>query len=87
MSIDFSGIRAANPIADVVGRYVELKRAGAEYRGLCPFHADKSPSLYVNPKKGKAFCMACHWAGDAIDFVAEHEQCELAEAARKLGHD
>jgi putative DNA primase/helicase len=87
MSIDFSGIRAANPIADVVGRYVELRRAGTEYRGLCPFHADKSPSLYVNPKKGKAFCMACHWAGDAIDFVAEYESCDLAEAARKLGHD
>ncbi len=87
MSIDFTGIRAANPIADVVGRYVELKRAGTEYRGLCPFHADKSPSLYVNPKKGKAFCMACHWAGDAVDFVAEYEQCDLAEAARKLGHD
>lgn len=87
MSIDFAAIRAANPIADVVGRYVELRRAGSEFRGLCPFHADKSPSLYVNPRKGKAFCMACHWAGDAIDFVAEYEACDLAEAARKLGHD
>lgn len=85
--IDFASIRATNPITDVVGRYVELRRAGSELRGLCPFHADKSPSLYVNPRKGKAFCMACHWAGDAIDFVAEYEQCELAEAARKLGHD
>ena len=85
--IDFASIRAANPIADVVGRYVELRRAGTEYRGLCPFHADKSPSLYVNTKKGKAFCMACHWAGDSIDFVAEYESCDLSEAARKLGHD
>lgn len=85
MSIDFAGIRAANPISDVVGRYVDLKRAGTEYRGLCPFHADKTPSFYVSPKKGKAFCMACHWAGDVVDFVAEIESVDLAEAARKLG--
>ena len=83
--IDFASIRAENPIAEVVGRYVELHRAGTEYRGLCPFHADRSPSLYVNPRKEKAFCMACHWAGDAVDFVAEIESVDLAEAARKLG--
>lgn len=85
--IDFDAIRAQHPIADVVGRFIDLRRAGSEYVGLCPFHADRSPSFYVNPRKAKAFCMSCHWQGDVIDFVAGVDSVDLAEAARRLGHD
>lgn len=83
--IDFDGIRASNPVADVVARYVELTRAGSEYKARCPFHDERTPSFYVNPRKSKAFCMGCGWHGDAIDFVAEYENVSLAEAAAKLG--
>jgi P4 family phage/plasmid primase-like protien len=83
--IDFDGIRAANPVADVVSKYLELVRAGSEYKARCPFHDERTPSFYVNPRKSKAFCMGCGWHGDAIDFVAEYENISLAEAAAKLG--
>lgn len=81
---DFTAIRAANPIDDVVGRYIELRRRGGELLGLCPFHMDKSPSFSVVPRKQKAFCNACAWHGDVIDFVAAFEGIDLAAAARKL---
>lgn len=84
--IDYSGLRADNPIAETIGRYLEIKRQGGEYKARCPFHADKSPSLCIVPAKSKAFCMACGWHGDVVDFVAEFEGVELAEAARRLGH-
>lgn len=87
MSIDFQGIRQSHPIADTVGRYIELKRQGGEYRARCPFHNDGNPSFYVVPKKDKAFCMACGWHGDVIDFIAEFESVDSIEAARRLGGD
>lgn len=83
--IDFGAIHAANPIAETIGRYLELKRRGTEYVARCPFHNDRSPSLYVVPAKEKAFCMACGWHGDVVDFVAEFNQVDTAEAARRLG--
>jgi len=82
--IDFASIRSANPIDAVVGRYVDLRRRGGEYVGLCPFHADRNPSFAVVPRKEKAFCNACGWHGDVIDFVAEIEEVDTAEAARRL---
>lgn len=81
---DFTAIRAANPIDDVVGRFIELRRRGGELIGLCPFHNDKSPSFSVVPRKQKAFCNACAWHGDVIDFVATFDGTDLAAAARKL---
>lgn len=85
MSIDFQAIRADNPIADTVNRYLELKKRGGVYVAKCPFHNDSNPSFEVVPSKSKAFCMACGWHGDVIDFVAEFEGCDTAEAARRLG--
>lgn len=84
MSIDFQGIRQSHPIADTVGRYIELKRQGGEYRARCPFHNDGNPSFYVVPKKDKAFCMSCGWHGDVVDFIAEFESVDTVEAARRL---
>jgi len=84
VTIDFQGIRQSHPIADTVGRYIELRRQGGEYRARCPFHNDGNPSFYVVPKKDKAFCMSCGWHGDVVDFVAEFESVDTVEAARRL---
>lgn len=84
MAIDFQSIRVDHPIAETISRYIELKRHGSEYKAVCPFHADKNPSFAVVPKKSKAFCNACGWHGDVIDFIAEFESISTAEAARKL---
>jgi len=62
--IDIDALKAANPIAEVVGSYLELRRRGSEWKALCPFHNDKDPSLSVVPSKDKAFCPACGWHGD-----------------------
>lgn len=82
---DFTGIRAGNPIADTINRFIEIKRRGSEYVARCPFHNDKSPSFCIVPAKEKAFCMSCGWHGDVIDFVARFEGIDTAEAARRLG--
>lgn len=83
-TIDFAGIQAAHPIAEVVGRYLELRRRGGEYLARCPFHNDRNPSFAVVPAKHKAFCMACGWHGDVVDFIAEFERIKPIEAVRRL---
>ncbi len=71
-------------IVDVVGRHVELKRAGANFMGLCPFHTEKSPSFSVNPGKQFYYCFGCGAGGDAIRFLAEHLGLSFVEAVREL---
>ena len=88
--IDFTTIRQQNPLLDVISRYVELKRAGSEYVGLCPFHNDSKPSLTVyNSSDGlmRYRCFACgagSEGGDVIDFVAAIEGISSAEACKRL---
>lgn len=83
--IDFSSIRAGNPIAETINRFIEIKRRGSEYVARCPFHNSKSMKLCIVPLKEKAFCMSCGWHGDVIDFVAAFDGITVAEAARRLG--
>lgn len=71
-------------IADVVGRHVELKRSGASLTGLCPFHAEKSPSFNVVPAKQFYHCFGCGASGDAIRFLTEHQGLSFVEAVRDL---
>ena len=71
-------------IADVVGRHVELKRSGANLMGLCPFHAEKSPSFSVSPVKQFYHCFGCGASGDAIRFLTEHLGLSFVEAVRDL---
>jgi DNA primase len=61
------------PIEEVVGEYVTLKRAGANFRGLCPFHDDKNPSMSVSPSKGIFKCFSCGQGGNVFQFIMEHE--------------
>lgn len=76
-------MNAAN-IVDVVSEFVSLRKVGANYRGLCPFHDDKSPSFYVSPSRGICHCFACGKGGNAAGFIMEHEQMSYPEALRWL---
>jgi hypothetical protein len=71
-------------IVDVVGRHVELKRGGANLMGLCPFHAEKSPSFSVSPVKQFYYCFGCGASGDAIRFLTEHPGMSFVDAVRDL---
>lgn len=76
-------MNAAN-IVDVVSEFVSLRKVGANYRGLCPFHDDKSPSFYVSPSRGICHCFSCGKGGNAAGFIMEHEQMSYPEALRWL---
>ncbi len=76
-------IDAAN-IVDVVSDYVTLRRAGASYKGLCPFHDDKTPSFSVSPARGVCKCFSCGKGGNSVHFIMEMEQMSYAEALKHL---
>lgn len=76
-------IEAAN-IVDVVSDFVTLKRAGANYKGLCPFHDDRTPSFMVSPAKNYCKCFACGKGGNPVGFIMEHEQLSYPDALRWL---
>lgn len=76
-------VDAAN-IVDVVSEYVTLRRSGASYKGLCPFHDDKTPSFYVSPAKGVCKCFSCGKGGNAVHFIMEQEQLSYYEALKFL---
>ena len=71
-------------IVDVVGRYVRLKKGGANYLGLCPFHAEKSPSFTVSPAKQFYHCFGCGAHGSAIGFLMEHAGLGYVDAVTEL---
>ncbi len=71
-------------VVDVVGRYVQLKKTGANYSGLCPFHSEKSPSFTVSPSKQFYHCFGCGKNGDAIRFLMEHNGMTFVEAVQDL---
>ena len=77
-------IRAASDIVDIIGAYVPLKRAGANFTALCPFHKEKSPSFNVNPQKQIFHCFGCHKGGDVFTFVKEYENIGFMDAVRRL---
>ena len=75
---------ARNPIEDVVGQYVQLKRSGSNLFGLCPFHGEKTASFSVAPDKGIYYCFGCHKGGGAINFMMEVEGLSYPDAVRRL---
>ena len=77
-------IRAASDIVDVIGSYLPLKRAGANFVALCPFHKEKTPSFNVNPHKQIFHCFGCHKGGDVFTFVKEYENIGFVDAVRRL---
>lgn len=79
-------IKDAADIQDVVSEFVSLKRVGSNYRGLCPFHNDRTPSFYVSPARGLCHCFTCGEGGDAVSFLMKHEQYTYPEALRWLAN-
>ncbi|HZV76748.1 MAG TPA: DNA primase [Candidatus Babeliales bacterium] len=79
-----SEIRARTDIATLVGAYVPLKKRGNDLVGLCPFHAEKTPSFHVHPDRGFFKCFGCGAGGDAITFVQKSENVPFSEAVRML---
>src|SRR5487761_2313888 len=77
-------IRAASDIVDVIGACIPLKRAGANFTALCPFHKEKSPSFNVNPQRQIFHCFGCHKGGDVFTFVKEYESIGFLDAVRRL---
>jgi DNA primase len=77
-------IMDATDIVDVVSEFVSLRKAGVNYKGLCPFHDDKTPSFMVSPTKQICHCFACGKGGNAVNFLMEHEQITYPEALRWL---
>jgi DNA primase len=77
-------IRSRVDMAELVGQSVNLKRAGENYKGLCPFHTEKTPSFTVNPKRGIFHCFGCGVGGDAFGFLMRQDRLAFPEAVRAL---
>jgi len=77
-------IRTANDIAEVIGSYIPLKKAGGNSMALCPFHKENTPSFTVNPQRQIYHCFGCHAHGDVFKFLQEYEHIEFIEAVKRL---
>jgi DNA primase len=77
-------INRQTDIVSLIGQYVNLKKIGRNYRGLCPFHNERNPSFYVNPEKGIYYCFGCQKGGNAINFLMEYEKLDFPEAVKRL---
>jgi DNA primase len=73
------------PILEVIEQHVDLRKVGREYWGLCPFHAEKTPSFAVNPEKEVFYCHSCQAGGDVIRFIEKIEGIDFKAAVKKLG--
>lgn len=73
-------------IVDIIENYIEVKKQGSSFVCICPFHADKNPSMHINPTKGFYHCFACKTGGDAFKFVMDYEKLSFADAVEKVAN-
>jgi DNA primase len=71
-------------IVGLISQYIALKKVGKNFRALCPFHTEKTPSFYVNPEKGIYYCFGCRKGGNALSFLMEYEHLDFPDALKKL---
>jgi DNA primase len=81
---DIARVREATDFVSVASEHLQLARNGTRYKGLCPFHSEKSPSFTINPEKGLYYCFGCQAKGDVIRFVMELDHLDFAAAVEKL---
>ncbi len=74
----------ATDIVDLIGSYIQLKKAGSQFKALCPFHTEKSPSFTITPSRQYYHCFGCQKGGNAISFVCDYENLPFTDAVRKL---
>ena len=79
-------IKDAANIVEVVSEFVTLRKSGVNYKGLCPFHDEKTPAFYVSPARGTCHCFGCGKGGNPVSFIMEHEQMTYVEALRWLAN-
>src|SRR5437868_1635199 len=77
-------IAASNDIVEVIGSYFPLKRAGANFKALCPFHQEKTPSFMISPSRQTFHCFGCGAGGSVFRFVMDYEHTDFPSAVRKL---
>ena len=77
-------VLSATDLVALVGAVTSLKKAGSSWKGLCPFHGEKTPSFHVHPEKGFYYCFGCGAKGDAISFIRETERLDFPEAVAYL---
>ncbi|WP_314703926.1 DNA primase [Campylobacter rectus] len=77
-------LKAQTDIVDIVGHYLPLKKSGANFVCVCPFHDDKNPSMSISPSRGIFHCFSCKAGGDAIKFVMDYEKLSYPEAVEKI---
>ena len=80
-------IRNSVPIVEVIGKYVRLERSGSNFRGLCPFHNEKTPSFFVSPTKRIFKCFGCGEGGDVISFIQKYENISFWEAIKRIADE
>src|ERR1700704_6369794 len=78
-------IAAANDVVEVIGAYFPLKRAGTNFKALCPFHQEKTPTFTVSPQRQTFHCFGCGVGGTVFRFVMDYEHVDFPAAVRKLG--
>ncbi|HEV8298365.1 MAG TPA: CHC2 zinc finger domain-containing protein, partial [Acidimicrobiales bacterium] len=83
---DVARVRATADIVQVISGYTQLKRVGRRWQGLCPFHAEKTPSFSVNGEEGLYHCFGCKKSGDVITFVRDKEQLDFPRAVEWLAN-
>src|SRR3954470_2467326 len=81
---DVARVRAATDFVALASEYIALKRVGRQWQGLCPFHAERSPSFSVNPELGVYHCFGCQAGGDVISFLRELEHLDFVDAVERL---
>jgi DNA primase len=81
---DIAKVRDATDFVAIASEHLQLSRAGNRYKGLCPFHSEKSPSFTINPEKGLYYCFGCQAKGDVIRFVMELDHLDFAAAVERL---
>ena len=81
---DVARVRDATDLVALASEHLALKRVGKRFVGLCPFHAEKTPSFNVNPEMGRYYCFGCQASGDAITFVREVEHLDFVDAVERL---
>ena len=81
---DIARIRDGADIVSIIEKFVPLKKTGGEFKGLCPFHAEKSPSFHVHPGKKFYKCFGCGASGDVIKFIRQYQNLRFYDAVRKV---